>query len=141
MKFKKHKINIDNFTMVCGIGFAISSVVTFCLVAISALFIFNEYFSIYLIPVLAMIIQFISVFIGCYLAGIITKDKKAPVCFAVTGVYYLLLVATCVLLFNGLSGNVFAGLIGCAAGCGLAILLCTKEKTRIFKRRTAIRHR
>lgn len=114
----------------CGLGVCVTVIVTLSLSALAAIFISNEYLQITGMQYIAFLIQLVSVFLGSLLAGKTITERRLLACSAVGGVYFLSLVGLALLFFDGVSGSILYGLIGCVIGCGGALLLCTRVKNR-----------
>lgn len=137
---KQNKENITMFPAAC-IGALIALAMTAIIASLIAVFILNEYINIAGITMVAVIIQGISIFIGSFAAGKIVCDKKLPTCIITAGVYYLILLSTALLFFDGISESVFIGLVTGAIACSAAVYLCTKEKRGTVRRRRIRRSR
>lgn len=139
-KTKQIKGNITMLPAVC-IGAIMALVMTAILASLIAVFILNEYINVAGITIAAIVIQGISIFIGTFAAGKIVSDKKLFACILTAGVYYLILMSTALLFFEGISGSIIIGLATGVIVCFAAVYLCTKEKGGTARRRKIRRSR
>ena len=118
------------------IGITASACMSVLLMAASALCIQNEYVNITSISIIAMLIQILSSFCGSVIAGWVTKGKRLAVCSATSGGYLLLLSATSIIAYDGLSGGFFLGIVWCVIGLVPALFLSLRmEKGNKGRRR------
>lgn len=114
----------------CIYGLILALIVAMALSLIAALFITNEYLDITTSQFLTTITHLIAVFSGSLLTGEIMSDKKIPSVGVVCAGYIFTMVCLAILVFDGVSGNVFAGIAASIGGSVSAILLCTRRKMR-----------
>lgn len=141
MQKMRPKISGLGILPACGIGIAVSLLVTVLIAWVTAIFISNEYFEINTIVFAAIVSQFLATFIGAFLVGKITDNNKMLTCCLAGGLYYLLLIGTAMLFFDGISGKLFVGLISCALGCFAGILTSSRQKKRSGRTRKGKRNR
>lgn len=136
-----NKTAISSSLISGGIGTASSIVIALLLTVIGAIFIENEYLNIGSVNILALTIQFVSSLVGTLIAGKLSRTNYFLSCGAVCGCYFLLMLITAMLFFDGVGGSVLLSALAILIGGGTAILLCTKGNNRIKRRKKRVRSR
>ena len=117
------------------LGVACIVLVALLITIVFAVFITNEYLDITKEDFLAVITQFISVFLGTFVAGKITQEKKLMICGAVTATCMLAYTSIGILFFDGIGSGLVSGLIATVLGFACAFALCNKAKKATGSRR------
>ena len=107
-----------------GIGMAASILLS----AVLAIFINNQYLQIKSTAYFPIVVQFMSVFIGAYIAGRGVGENVIATCSVTSLVIFVVQICLGVLLFDGISGNFLWGVLGCVGGMIAAILVCKRPK-------------
>ncbi len=107
-----------------GIGMATSILLS----AVLAIFINNQYLQIKSAAYFPIVVQFVSVFIGAYIAGRGAGENAIATCTVTSLVIFVVQICLGVLLFDGISGNLLWGVLGCVGGMIAAILVCKRPK-------------
>lgn len=116
-------------------GLILALVVALVLSLISALFISNEYLEIKTAQFLATITHLIAVFLGSILTIKIVPERKLISCGVVCGGYFVVMMAIAILMYDGLSGSIFTGIVASVLGGAGAILLGARRKMHSKGRR------
>lgn len=135
MKKKKSRELSITSAVICGIIGSI--IISILLLLVVATLINNSYLEISAGRFVVILIHALSVFIGSVGAGKIAGEKWGTVCSAVGCGYLLLLVIISLLFLDGLHGQLLAGTIAIATGCGASMLLCAHKKAS--KRKKSVR--
>lgn len=125
----------------CVIGGAIAVLLTALQSGIVSVFILNGYLDINILGIVALIIQLISAFFGVMIGVKITANNKILAGAFTAAGYYLVLLCCGLLFFDGIKGSALIGLISCAIGYLLALLLNSKGKTSRHRTRTRRQYR
>ncbi len=126
--------------MPCLIGIAVSLILALVLTAITTIFITNAYIDIKQSVALAIIIQFISVMIGSYIA-IVMSHRRYYMGLIVAGADYIALFCAAILFFDGIQGSAFITLFACILAVIVAIFLNKSKKSVRNKRNYRTRSR
>ena len=103
--------------------------------------ILNEYLKPEAIQILAVSTQLIAAFAGTLVAISIANDKRYLVAALCAGMFFLILLCTGLLFFNGLTTWAIAGLLGSMTGAGCAVLLRERKKGAKIRRKNKRRYR
>ena len=110
------------------LGWGTSILASVILTGAITAFVLNENLSfdstVFAVPV----IQLLSSFAGCLLAGLTSENDKAVASGAVGALYYLMLIGCSGLFLDGVSGGFWIGMLTVFAGWLAAFFLCTREK-------------
>ena len=112
-----------------GVSFLISAILTGTITALISSENLSFGSTVFAVPV----IQLLSAFAGCLLAGLTSENDKAIASGAVGALYYLLLIGCSGLFLNGVSGGFWIGLLTVFTGWLAAFFLCTREKSSARK--------
>lgn len=110
-------------------------IISVLLAALSAVFIDNESVGIHTIPFIAMIAWFASSFMCAFYSGRKGEGRWVVHSIIATGIYIILLLGAGILIFDGLSGSIFPGLISGALGCLLSIFIQFKRMNKPVNRK------
>ncbi len=138
MTTKKYQWSIVSAT---AMGTVLSIALTVVLSMLTAIFISNEYFDINIKSTAAIIIQGIAALAGSYLAYRLSSEGKGIASVCCAAVYYVMLLSTSIMLYDGVSTCFWVGMISCAVGSLLAILLINTAKKTHKQRRRVKRYR
>ncbi len=125
-KTKDFRFVSDYKKIIIGVG--IGMAVSISLSAILAIFINNQYLQIESAAYFPIVVQFLSVFIGAYIAGRGAGEGAVATCGVTSGVMLVVQMCLGVLFFDGISGNLLWGILGCIGGMIAAILVCKRPK-------------
>lgn len=138
---KTHSIRTANISPAteCILGIVIAALSTIIIISILALFITNEYIDIKTPVFLIGAIHILSTFTGAFVTIKLVKQKAIITSAVVGGGYYVLLLCVAMLLFDRISTDAVVGIIGCATGSVLAIVVDTAPKKKNYRRRRSKR--
>ena len=126
---QKHKSaragSTDARAFVLGLCSSIALMVLMLLA--SVICITNEYLTLDAFKITSLFIQFICVFIGCFMAGAMAKENKQRVILLVCSVAYLLQLCSAILLFDGIT-SMFGGYFLISAFAGFLNLLILRRR-------------
>lgn len=119
-------------------GIAISYAISFIFIIFLPVLIQNGMITmentIYIIPV----IQVLSVFAGVYFASKATAGNKLVASALVGTAYFIASLSVAILFFEGISSQIWTGVVCCLIGVIMAVIVGTgkKRRSRPKKRRT-----
>lgn len=91
--------------------------------------------------ILKLITQFLSATIGALIAAVIAIDKKTLCCIITGAMYIFTLIAFAILVFSGISTEIFGGILVCFIGSFVAIIVINKKNIKQVQRKTKRRYR
>ena len=93
------------------VGLGVACVFSLATVFLGALLINKEYVGENVIIMFQMVAHFVSAILGCFVAERLSTSNKILLC-GITGIsYYLILLATSSLFFDGISGKFWTGAV------------------------------
>ena len=113
-------------SVVFGIIASLSTVVVSILLL--TICIRNEYLDINMLPILAILVEFLAVFVGANVACLFEKEGKTMVCMLSAGICFLLLFLTGVVNFDCRGVRVLSCLIATIAGLCASLLIAKRRK-------------
>jgi hypothetical protein len=116
----------DYKKIIIGTGFGIA--VSLSLSAVLAIFINNQYLQIGTAAYFPVVVQFLSAFIGAYIAGRGAGESALVSCAVTSAAIFVLQICFGVLFFDGLASNLLWGVLGCIGGMTVAFLVCKRTK-------------
>ena len=135
----KSSNKISPLSIVAGLG--IACVFSLAIIFLGALLINQENVGESFITVLQIAAHFISTILGCFVTERLSETNKIPAC-GITGVsYFLIVLATASIFFDGVSGKFWLGIVSVLAALivtSLWILRPQNNKAR-QRRKTAYR--
>lgn len=133
----KRKTYIGNYSLMGSVatGAALGLLITLLLVGVAAIFINNEYLRIESNRLIGSLIQFLSAASGGVWGVITAGKKKSLACLGAVSGYYMMLLLTALLLFDGIGGMVITGLACVTAGGVCSILLTNSRQNEGNKRK------
>lgn len=138
-KHKSTKVRAsDGRALVLGL---VSAVVTMVIMLItSVICITNEYFTLDAFEIVSLFIQFICVFVGCFIAGALVKENRERMVLLVTSILYLLQLCSAILFFDGIENTFWVNLLIAVLATIANILILRQQKSK-SKGRTIMRRR
>ena len=112
------------------LGVALSVVTTVLLAALGAVFVDNETLSIGGIPYISYIILALSSFLCAFVTGRNTGEKWLLRSGISIMIYYLILIGAGVMIFEGITGSVFYGLLAVLLGFAVSVILISRRQTK-----------
>ena len=138
MRKKTKDIRIVSTYKKIIIGVGIGMAVSILLSAILAVFIHKQYLQVESAAYFPIVVQFLSIFIGAYVAGREAGEGTIAICCITSAVMFIVQICLGVLFFDGISGSLLWGAFGCIGGTIAAILICKRpRKTHSRGRRKA----
>ena len=129
----------QSFATVVSIGTLTSLLLSVVLSMIIATLVLNERIGEDAIGLLSRIVMMISTALGCIIAIRLNAEKLAIVS-GITGIiYFLILIGTGILFFDGGFHNIWTSVISVAVGCVVSCAICIRGKGREMKRKRASR--
>lgn len=132
------KVNDSNKTgmlRAITIGTTIATLICCIAVLTGPILILNEYLELKLVRGMAMIVLSVGTSIGAMIAGAGVNKNRWIAASATAGVFYIILVSSGILFFEINTGSFLAGLLCCAVGAGVSLLILNKKSTRNKKRK------
>ena len=132
-KNKSVKVRVsDGRALAIGLISAIGSMIVMLIV--SAICIVNEYFALESFGIISLFIQYISVFIGAFTAGMLAKSSREGMVLVVGSVLYLLQLCCALLFFDGIKYSFWANFLISAVAIVSAILVLSRQKVNTKNR-------
>lgn len=130
MKTRHTKSKQNSITLAFGttLGVIVSILITLLLAGIAAILVLNGSVPDSTTPYICIAILFISCFVGAYLGGKTVEDKKLISCVFSGSMYFLVILAAKILVFEGAYTRVIPTIISILVGIGLATILILKPK-------------
>ena len=128
MQNKKFNARGQTVMVSNGIGIIAAIVISILVTALTAALVMNESFKIEMSTYLAILTQFLSVFVGVCIGGKLAAERKAMVCCSIAAVVFFIYIAGAIVLFDGISVGVLGGVIATLMALILGVLLCSKPK-------------
>ena len=111
-----------------AIGFLASIVLSTILILLIPIGILKEMFDMATAGFLVVAVQFISSFVGSYIAGKRRKENPAAAIGGGIGAYLVLLLCAGLLFFEGLSNSLLPGILAVISGAVLGFFLVIRKK-------------
>lgn len=126
MKHQKNNTVISISSVLLGLAIAC----TFSLAAIflGAILISGDHVGESGITLAQFIVHFLSVLLGCFITERMSNTNKFLSCCVTGAAYYLTLIATACLFFDGVSGRIWLGIIPVLGALLLLMVWITKTK-------------
>lgn len=138
---KYQRIKQGSIWFAGSIGTGISVIIVIVLSLIFPVMILSGKIGENQISLVATVAQFVSALFGAWIAGKIAGDQKLLGIGLAVGMYFLLLICSALLFFDGFSPRIIIGLISILLGAGAALLILNKRKKRSKGRRSKIKNR
>lgn len=110
------------------IGVVLAVILSTLSAALGAVFIDNESIQIGAIPYISYAVWAISSFLCAYFSGRAVEGKWLLRSGIATGIYYIILLGTGILIFGGATGDIIYGLIAVLAGFAGSVLIIFKKQ-------------
>lgn len=114
----------------CGTGMVVGLIVMILMISIASICILNEYFTLQNLNVVAAVIQFLTVLLGCTTAGKITDDNQILCCTATAGILLFVFIGAAMLFFDGVSLRILTGVIAAILALTVSLFFVLRKKKR-----------
>ena len=122
------KKGADTLVVGTAAGVIVSCLITLLLAGITAILIINGKIPESIMPYLSIATVFIANYLGVFVAGRSVSEKKLITCIVCGSIYFFILLAAKILVFEGEFDHGITTVISIILGIGLAVLTVTKPK-------------
>lgn len=112
-------------------GVGTSVVVTVLIMLMVTVCIQNEYLSINIMPIAAIVIEFLGAATGATVAGKLAKERKSITCLLSAVGWFLLLLVASLVFFTCNAMKVLVCLLAVSAGLCASLLMVKRRKRRL----------
>ncbi len=139
MKQTKSDNKISLYSVATGTG--VACVFSLAAVFLGAMLICNEYVGEGGITFFQLAVYFLSALLGCFVAEKLSATNKLLACGITVVSYYIILIGTSCLFFEGVSGMIWMGIIPVLVAFLVSMLWISKPHTgrKVRRRKTARR--
>ena len=113
MKKIRTRVKIQNWKGASIIGFLVSITAQIIMLLVAAVLIYNRNIRIEHLPIVGIIVHYISVFSGTLTGCMISDNSYFKICASIISGIYIISIIITILIFDGVSSDIFAG---CFAG-------------------------
>lgn len=131
----RYQIKNNSLFLSGGVGAIVAVCISVLLSLIYPILILNEFVSESSVKIAVLAVQLIASLFCAVISGILMKENKLLSMSISVGTYIILIICAALLFFEGISGNVYLGLIAILAGFVLAVFSVNGAKMRSRGRR------